>query len=380
MVKAAQEKGYALFEKNIREYLGNKGINKNIYLTLKDKDERKNFFYYNNGVTMICERIGSFESGSSGANPHVGIRFSVENPQIVNGCQTVNSIYTALKEYDEEDIEDQFKDTFVMLKILQIDPTNESQKKLSKNIVTYNNSQNSIDEKTFVANNEIFQRFKNEFEAKGFLLLTKQSDKNSFTEKYKKNSDQMKLAARSIERRQIFGLDSLRKTSEFFIPLEKLLQVILAFRLGGLAAYTQKKDVLKPDTYTYNVVVEFIKSGNVTTDVLLNLYLLYMRAEKEKTSNSSNPNFKGATPISFYLIDGFARYECENDVKRVNANLVTTEKVMKLMKLYTIVCNLYSSSFMNQKSVDYIKMIKMEIDYALLKEKHDQTELMFAIM
>lgn len=375
MVKAAQDKGYALFEKNIREYLGNKGINKNIYLTLKNKDERKNFFYYNNGITMICEHIGSFEQSSTQANPHVSIQFSVDNPQIVNGCQTVNSIYTALKEYDEEDIEEQFKDTFVMLKILQIDPSNESQKKLSKNIVTYNNSQNSIDEKTFVANNELFQRFKNEFEAKGFLLLTKQSDKNTFSEKYKKNSEQMKLAARSIERRQIFGLDSLKKTSEFYIHLEKLLQVILAFKLGGLAAYTQKKDVLKPDTQTYNSVVDFIKSGNVTTDVLLSLYLLYMRAEKEKKSNVSNPNFKVATPIPFYLIDGFARYECENDVKKVNDNLQTAEQVQKLMKLYTIICNSYSSSFMNQKAVDYIKMIKMEIDYELFKEAHTQAEI-----
>lgn len=380
MVKAAQDKGYALFEKNIREYLGNKGINKGIYSTLKDESERKNFFYYNNGVTMICERIGSFETGTGNANPHVGIRFTVENPQIVNGCQTVNSIFTALKEHDEEDIEEQFKDAFVMLKILQIDPTNEVQKKLSKNIVTFNNSQNSIDEKTFVANNELFQRFKNEFEAKGFLLLTKQSDKNTFTEKYKKNSEQMKLTGRSIGRRQIFGLDSLKKTSDFFIPLEKLLQVILAFKLGGLAAYTQKKDVLKPDTQTYNSVVEFIKSGNVTTDVLLNLYLLYMRAEKEKTSNSSNPTFKGATPIPFYLIDGFARYECENDIKKVNANLATTAQVVKLMKTYTLVCNLYSTSFMNQKAVDYIKMIKMEIDYNLFKEKHDQTEIMFSVI
>ena len=35
MVRAAETKGYPLFEKNIREYLGNKGINKRIYQTLK---------------------------------------------------------------------------------------------------------------------------------------------------------------------------------------------------------------------------------------------------------------------------------------------------------------------------------------------------------
>ena len=51
------EKGYPLFDMNIREYLGNKGVNKNIYTTLLDPEERKNFFYYNNGITIICDRM-----------------------------------------------------------------------------------------------------------------------------------------------------------------------------------------------------------------------------------------------------------------------------------------------------------------------------------
>ena len=63
-----------------------------------------------------------------------------------------------------------------MVKILQIDMTDAEQQRISKNIVTYNNSQNSLDEKQFVANNELFQRLKAEFADKGFLLLTKQSD------------------------------------------------------------------------------------------------------------------------------------------------------------------------------------------------------------
>ncbi len=37
-------------------------------------------------------------------------------------------------------------------------------KKLYENIVRYNNSQNSIDEKNFVANNNTFNRLKKRFE------------------------------------------------------------------------------------------------------------------------------------------------------------------------------------------------------------------------
>ncbi len=379
MMKLAKEKDYALFERNIREYLGNRGINKNIYRTLKDTAQRKNFFYYNNGITIICERIGAQVNIPHKHNEHIQIGFKIDNPQIVNGCQTVNSIYTALQEYtSDDDIEKQFKDTFVMLKILQIDPKNEQQKQLSKDIVTYNNSQNSIDEKTFVANNELYQRIKNEFESKGFLLLTKQSDKNTFLEKYSKPSDITKLRALSIERRQTFGLDSLKKITDFYIPLEKLLQVILAYKVGGLDAFTMKKDVLKPDTATYNAIIGFIRSTSVTTDILLNLYLLYMRSEKEKNANSRTDKYKMATPIPFYLIDGFKRFECKDDVTQINVQLGSKEAVDRIMKVYTATCAMYANQFTTQNNIDYIKMIKLNIDYTLFKNFHDNLIVAFS--
>lgn len=370
LMKASLEKGYQLFDKNIREYLGNKGINKNIYLTLKDKEDRKNFFYYNNGITMICDEISPATPVSGKTTSHIGVSFKVKNPQIVNGCQTVNSIYSALSEYDEDDVEYQFKDTFVMLRVLKINAADESQIKLAKDIVTYNNSQNSIDEKTFVANNNLFQRLKNEFEAKGFLLLTKQSDQNTLKGKYGKASELTKLRGKSVEKRSIFGLEGLKKLSDFCIPLERLLQVALAFKEGGLSAYTMKKDVLKPGTKTYNTVVEFIKSSNITTEVLLDLYLLFLRAEKDKKVNSGDG--KLPAPISFYLIDSFGKYECcSRDGKLISSNLNSREKVDKLIKIYTIVSKNYAKKYMDRHKVDYIKMIKMDIDYHILSEERE---------
>ena len=360
MMVQAQEKGYTLFEDNIREYLGNKGINKNIYATLKNENERKNFFYYNNGVTMICDSISGVKSKSS-TTPHVGVSFTVANPQIVNGCQTVSSIFTALKEYGAEDIDRQFKDTFVMLKILCINPNSTEEKELAKSIVRYNNSQNSIDEKNFTANAALFQRLKTEFEAKGYLLLTRQSDKNSYAEKYKKKSDLIKLRGKSTDKRAVFGLNDTPKLNDLMIPLERLLQVILAFKVGGLAAYTQKKDILKPDTETYNKAVEFIKSSNITSDVLLSLYLFFIRLEKEKNGD------KDKTLIPFYAIDGFCKFECGSDTAKIDDCLCDSAHVEQLIKLYKATCNAYSKEFMTNNHVDYIKMIKMDINYARLQ-------------
>ena len=372
IVKKSKDKGYPLFEKNIREYLGNNKINKNICRTLETKSERKNFFYYNNGITMICDKIGSqkqITSDSKRTNPHSNTYFEIKNPQIVNGCQTVNSIFAVLDNFDKDDISTQFKDAFVMLKVLQIDSNDTEEKDLSKNIVTYNNSQNGIDEKSFVANSAEFQRIKTEFESKGFLLLAKQSDKNTFSKKYSKQSEITKLRERSIERRKIFGLEMLKSVSDFQISLEKLLQVILAFKENGVSAYTLKKDVLNPDKQAYKSVMEFIKSSNVTTDVLLDLYLLFLRSEKEKGKKGDD---KVPSPISFYLIDGFACFECNNrDSKLIKEHLQSAEKINDLIHLYKVATKQYAKKYTKEHDVDYIKMIKMPVDYELLSETRD---------
>lgn len=235
LYRESLEKNYPIFDMNIREFLGNTGVNKNIYNTLIDEEDRKNFFYYNNGITLICEQMSKINTRNSRNNRNV--YFNVKNPQIVNGCQTVNSIYEVLKNVDPNDLEKDYKDSFVMLKILQIDRKNEKEEKLYKNIVKYNNSQNSIDKKTFVANTSMFIRLQEEFETKGFLLLIKQSDKNKFKNKYTTATKLKELTNYRIMR---FGLEKSDKVTDYFVPLEKFMQVILAFKTGGHYAFTKK--------------------------------------------------------------------------------------------------------------------------------------------
>ena len=210
------------------------------------------------------------------------------------------------------------------------------------------------------------------------LLLTKQSDAATYSSNYSKKSDLSKLQMLSITRRQLFGLETLKRVSDFEIPLEKFLQVILAFKLGGLAAYTMKKDVLKPETQTYNTVVEFIKSSNATTDVLLNRYLLYLRFEKEKKLQSGK--FPTATPIPFYAIDGFSRYECKGDVKKIAEIITTPKDITKIMQVYCIACNAYATQYMAQQNTDYTKMIKAAIDYDLFQANHTTAVSMYEMM
>ena len=356
------EKGYPIFDKNIREYLGNRGVNKSIYKTLLDKEDRKNFFYYNNGITVICDSISKATTKPSTQKAHnMNVSITIENPQIVNGCQTVNSIYEALENEDPENIEREYKDTFVMLKILEIDKNDKGKEKLYKDIVKFNNSQNAIDEKTFVANTEIFIRLQLEFEEKGFLLLIKQSDKNKFSQKYETIS---KLRQANDERLQRFGLNTMKRPNDVFIPLEKLLQVINAFVDGGYVAYVKKSNMLKFGTDQYNKAGEFIKLDEVTNDTLIELYLLYKRAEQEKKLSDEQ-----RSPIPYYLIDGFAKYECKNrNASLIIESLNSKEKIDRIIRLYKGVSGAYSVSYSRRHKIDYNKMIKRPIDYDIFDD------------
>ena len=62
---------------------------------------------------------------------------------------------------------------------------------------------------------------------------------------------------------------------------------------------------MKDKTKQYQTAIDFIKDNSVTTDLLIDLYLLYKKADLCK-SNSEENRF----PIPYYLIDAFAKYEC----------------------------------------------------------------------
>lgn len=357
MYRDSIEKGYPLFEKNIREYLGNKGINSGIYRTLQDPEDRKNFFYYNNGITMICDKMTSISVQSS--QYKMNAFFNVDNPQIVNGCQTVNTIYEFLSNVPAESLEKEFKDSFVMLKVLVINRDDSAKDALYKAIVKYNNSQNKIDEKTFIGNAAIFQRLQNVFESKGFLLLIKQSDKNKFENKYKSTSKLLQVASDRLNK---FQLTDNKKVSDFFIPLDKLLQVVNAFVAGGHVAYSKKSQVLKFGSEVYNNAVNFITANN--NDVLLDLFCLYKKSESIKKQEGDL-----RAPIPYYLIDFFAKYQCEDrNSNLILQNLADTNMILTVIEQYKKITKAYAKKYYNTYHIEYNQMIKKPIKYEFVDE------------
>lgn len=89
------EHGADLFNLNIRNPLGRTAINNELVETLAN--EPANFWYFNNGVTILCESAEKVEQSmrSPQARP---LRLSLHNASVVNGAQTVRSVAEAVRD------------------------------------------------------------------------------------------------------------------------------------------------------------------------------------------------------------------------------------------------------------------------------------------
>jgi hypothetical protein len=81
-----EQAGPRLFARNVRGYLGSTQINRGMQETLKKEPEF--FWYYNNGVTIICDEA---ERSTRGGRDVLTVR----NPQVINGQQTTRTLHEA---------------------------------------------------------------------------------------------------------------------------------------------------------------------------------------------------------------------------------------------------------------------------------------------
>lgn len=157
--------GERLLERNIRRYLGLQGnrVNEGIRHTLTS-DEKNNFYFYNNGVTLICDSF-SYNALQDG-----DYKVRVENLQIINGGQTCMTIFKTLR---EPDLIHQNAQAFVLLRLYQLPRDNDG---LVQRITYATNSQNPVDLKDLRANDERQKILEKDIEQLGFNYRTKRSN------------------------------------------------------------------------------------------------------------------------------------------------------------------------------------------------------------
>ena len=101
LARMTNEYGNHLFEKNIRRYLGltNNRVNEAVANTLRQADQRSNFYFYNNGITITCSQF------RHNALQKENWRVQVSGMQIVNGGQTARTVQQVAEEVGLEEIE-----------------------------------------------------------------------------------------------------------------------------------------------------------------------------------------------------------------------------------------------------------------------------------
>ena len=140
--------GFALFYKNVRNPLLQSQFNEDIEKTALENPAY--FWYYNNGITAITYLL-----------PPIGGKaetIELTGLQIINGAQTVYSIYRAYKESSPTKRKQMDSEALVTFRLLK-----SGGKDFDLNVTRYTNSQNPVDDRDFCANDEIQIRLQNEF-------------------------------------------------------------------------------------------------------------------------------------------------------------------------------------------------------------------------
>ena len=147
-----------LYEKNVRQFLGNRRkINKGIAKTLRESPEK--FGLYNNGITIVVSGYSRTPNDKT---------TTINDPYIVNGCQTTRTIWEVLDSKLNsggtgtsaamESWKERVNRGGVVAKIVKSDDIE------LPNITRFTNSQNSVREQDFIALNSGFQKWASDLE------------------------------------------------------------------------------------------------------------------------------------------------------------------------------------------------------------------------
>lgn len=136
LVKLHNKHEKALYERNIRYFLGTKGaVNKSIQETLRTNPE--NFFYLNNGVTALADIIEIPKGGK------IKRKLNCRGLSIINGAQTISSAVDFVTKNPEYDI----SEAKVLVTLIKADQTSA----FGQEITRSRNHQNPVSTNNFVA-------------------------------------------------------------------------------------------------------------------------------------------------------------------------------------------------------------------------------------
>ena len=160
--------GYAIISSNLRYPLWGSRYNDGIIETLRNPTEKARFWFYNNGITVVCDEIRNLPSDSAG-----GAVLRLLNPQIVNGCQTAFTIQRFMEE--NEDGASALEGVTILTRIIQT-KSDGGLELNGERIARFTNSQNAITERDLRANDQVHVLLQKKFESRGFFYERKNGE------------------------------------------------------------------------------------------------------------------------------------------------------------------------------------------------------------
>ncbi len=244
IIRLREEYKYQLFDKNVRYNLGLNKINKTIVESAEK--QKSDFYFFNNGLTITSLKFKKRDYNT----------IRVERPQIINGAQTVDSIYTAytnrlnklkrvLKDTGKakQKALEEFSQLKVMFRIIQ---TNLNENEFEINVIKCNNTQNAVQVRDFYSNNPEQIELQNKFNEQGYFYEIKRGERN-----FIKKNPHTRLKKKLVD----------FKYSADNIDIEKLASLYRAYNLEPSAKEVGAKNILNDDDAYQSIF------GNSTTDI-----------------------------------------------------------------------------------------------------------------
>jgi hypothetical protein len=270
---------FGLLYDNVRGYLGETNYNANIIETLKHN--YKEFFMLNNGLTMTASGVDA-EKKNSG-NRYL---FTIQDFQIVNGGQTIRSIYNYLDSEADNSIQN-LRETSVLVRIFKIPAESE----LKNRIAEYTNSQNAISNSDLKSVDEIQIQLENYLKEEKILYIRKSGQLGEDATTYDIRISKEKVAQilysaygfpdrASNQKKRLFGkyYDEVFKGEKF--SLENTIECIRLY-------YQIESEYKKHDHYDYfelknYYVIYLIKNFKLSIE---NAIQLLEKTIKDDTEN-----------------------------------------------------------------------------------------------
>lgn len=161
--------GDVLLERNIRKYLGVNRVNQSIKETLLDDTQKANFYFYNNGITILCNRF------NYNALAEKDWQVQVEHLQIINGGQTSKTISEVVQAHPTAD----FSQVYVLLRLYEVPNTSEETEGLTTDITIATNSQTPVDLRDLKANDRVQRQLVTLVEALGYHYKPKKGGRTT---------------------------------------------------------------------------------------------------------------------------------------------------------------------------------------------------------